>query len=223
MNAINAMNAINVPLAAIVAALAGGAYGFAVDRLSTRWPDHLPEYERRGIDWRTAVVMLTGAAVAAGLVSRFVDLRDLAVLGLFAAALLVLLATDLDQKILPDLVTFPLIVFAAAALIAGWSPALAHKDFGLISGVIAGCAAPIFLFITDRLLGGDLGLGDIKLSISLGLMFGISTLFSGLIVASVGFAVVLLVLIALRRIGLKSAVPFGPVLIFAAFIAALAA
>jgi len=32
-----------------------------------------------------------------------------------------------------------------------------------------------------------------------------------------------IVLIALRRITLKSAIPFGPVLIFAAFIAALAA
>jgi leader peptidase (prepilin peptidase)/N-methyltransferase len=211
------------PLVAILAALSGASYGFVVDRLSTRWPEHLPEYERRAIDWRTAVVMLTGAGVAAGLATRLTEPRDLAVLALFAAALLVLLATDLDQKILPDVVTLPLIAFAAVMLIAGWSPALAHKDFGLISGVVAGFVAPVFLFITDRVLGGDLGLGDIKLSISLGLMFGISALLSGLIVASVGFAVVLIVLLALRRIGLKSAVPFGPVLIFGAFIAALAA
>ena len=33
----------------------------------------------------------------------------------------------------------------------------------------------------------------------------------------------LVVLIAARRLNLKSAIPFGPVLIFAAFIAALAA
>jgi hypothetical protein len=33
--------------------------------------------------------------------------------------------------------------------------------------------------------------------------------------------VVLLTLLVLRRIGLKTAVPFGPVLIFGAFVAAL--
>ena len=45
----------------------------------------------------------------------------------------------------------------------------------------------------------------------------------GLLVASIGFSVVLIALIALRRSSLKSAVPFGPVLILAAFAAVLLA
>jgi hypothetical protein len=49
----------------------------------------------------------------------------------------------------------------------------------------------------------------------------VSRLFVGLLFASIGFSVVLLVLIGLRRLSLKSAVPFGPVLIFAALVAAL--
>lgn len=214
---------MNEALLPIAAAVVGALYGLAVDRLSVRWPDHEEDYLSRGLDWRTAVVVMTGAAVAAGLVTRVDVPRDLAVLTLFAAALLVLLATDLDQKMLPDLVTLPLIVFAAVVLVAGWSPLLAGKDLGTVSGLAAAVLAPTLLFVSDRLLGGDLGLGDIKLSVSLGLMLGLSALFYGLLVASVGFAVVLIALIALRRIGLKSAVPFGPVLIFAAFIAALAA
>ena len=72
-------------------------------------------------------------------------------------------------------------------------------------------------------IGGDLGMGDVKLSISLGLLFGLSALFYGLVLASLGFALVLVGLMAVRKLGLKSAVPFGPVLIFAAFLAALAA
>jgi leader peptidase (prepilin peptidase) / N-methyltransferase len=211
------------PLIPIAAAVAGALFGLGADRLSVRWPDHLPEYHPRRLDWRTVVVMLTGAVVAAGLATRVDVPRDLAVLTLFAAALMVLLATDLDQKILPDLVTLPLIAFAAAVLLLGWSPVLAGKDFGTLSGVGAAVIAPTVLFISDRVLGGDLGFGDIKLSVSLGLMLGLSALFYGLLVASVGFAIVLVALIALRRIGLRSAVPFGPVLIFAAFIAALAA
>jgi prepilin signal peptidase PulO-like enzyme (type II secretory pathway) len=42
-----------------------------------------------------------------------------------------------------------------------------------------------------------------------------------LLVASLVFAGVLLLLMAMRRIGLRSAVPFGPMLILGAFAAAL--
>ncbi|HEY5488706.1 MAG TPA: prepilin peptidase, partial [Candidatus Limnocylindrales bacterium] len=146
-----------------------------------------------------------------------------AVYAVLFVALLVLLATDLDQRVLPDLITLPLIVFAAVLLIGDWSPALANKDLGRISGLAAGILAPVLLLVSDRVIGGDLGMGDVKLSISLGLIFGLSALFYGLLLASIGFAVVLIGLMAVRRLGMKSAVPFGPVLIFAAFLAALAA
>jgi hypothetical protein len=52
-------------------------------------------------------------------------------------------------------------------------------------------------------------------------MSGVSNVFVGIVVASVGFSAVLIVLIALRRLSLKSAVPFGPVLIITGFIAVL--
>ena len=77
------------------------------------------------------------------------------------------------------------------------------------------------LLVTDRLFGGALGMGDVKLAVSLGLMLGVSRLLAGFLVASVAGAVVLLVLIGLRRLSLKSAVPFGPVLIGAGVIGAL--
>ena len=67
------------------------------------------------------------------------------------------------------------------------------------------------LLVSDRVIGGDLGLGDVKLSVSLGLLFGLSALFYGLLVASIGFAVVLLVLIAPRRLGSRGrAIRSGP-------------
>jgi leader peptidase (prepilin peptidase)/N-methyltransferase len=135
--------------------------------------------------------------------------------------LLVLLATDLDQKLLPDLITLPLIVVTAVLLVLGWSPLLAGKELGLFSGIAAAIAAPLFLFVTDRFLHGDLGEGDLKLAVSIGLLCGLTLLVSGLLVASIGFSVVLVVLIAVGRLSMRSAVPFGPVLILAAFVAAL--
>ena len=56
---------------------------------------------------------------------------------------------------------------------------------------------------------------------SVGLLTGITLLITGLLVASIAFSVVLLALIALKRIGLRTAVPFGPVLIATAFVAVL--
>jgi leader peptidase (prepilin peptidase) / N-methyltransferase len=213
---------VSDPLLVAGFAVLGTVYGFGADLIAHGWPEHEADYERRRVDWRTAVLTITGGLAFGGLASRWgTEPLAMAVYGLAFAALIVLLATDLDQKLLPDLITLPLIGFAAAVLVLGWSPALAGKELGLASGIAAGIGAPALLVLSDRLLGGDLGLGDVKLSVSLGLLFGISHLFQGLLVASVGFAVVLLGLLAVRRIGLKSAVPFGPVLIFAAFVAAL--
>jgi len=209
------------PLVLAAAALAGALVGVAADRLSVRWPDHELDYRRRRPDWRTLVLALVGAGFSAGLLLRWSEPRDLAILGIYGAALIVLLATDLDQRILPDTVTLPLIVFATAVLLLGWSPLLADLELGLASGIAAGIAAPVLLFVSDRLLGGQLGAGDLKLAISIGLMSGVSRLFAGVLVASMIFAVVLLALIAARRLGLKSPVPFGPVLILGAFVAVL--
>jgi leader peptidase (prepilin peptidase)/N-methyltransferase len=167
------------------------------------------------------LVPLAGGAAGAALASRYTEPRDRAVLGSYIGALLGLLATDLDQKLLPDLVTLPLIVLCGAALAVGWAPPLADKSLGLGSGLLAAIGLPVFLFVSDRLLKGDLGGGDLKLGVSVGLMSGVYNVFVGMVIASAAFSVVLIVLIVLRRISMRSAVPFGPVLILTGFIAAL--
>jgi leader peptidase (prepilin peptidase)/N-methyltransferase len=207
--------------AIVTAAVFGAVVGFLADRLAARWPEHEPGTPQRRIDWRTILLVVGGAAVMGALVLRWPDWSALFVLVPFAAALLVLLATDLDQRLLPDVLTLPMIAFAAVVLVGGWSPLLAGKELAIVSGVLAAVVTPAFLFVSDRLLHGALGAGDLKLSISLGLLCGISRLFVGFLTASVIFAIVLLVLIALRRLSLKTAVPFGPVLIGAAFLAML--
>jgi leader peptidase (prepilin peptidase) / N-methyltransferase len=208
-------------LLALLAGAAGGAFGFFADRLATRWPEHEPDVEPRGLDWRTLLVALAGAAVSAGLVLRWDDPRDLLLLYIYCAALLVLLATDLDQKLLPDLITLPLIVFSGAILLLGWSPLLSDGTDGLLSGILAGLGTPLFLAVTDFLLRGALGFGDLKLAVSLGFVSGVTRLFSGFLISSLLISVLLVVLILARRIGLRTAIPFGPILIGAAFLAVL--
>jgi prepilin signal peptidase PulO-like enzyme (type II secretory pathway) len=199
---------------------AGAAWGLAADRLSARWPEH-EQADRRAVDWRTVVVVVFGLLTGWGLGQRWSEPRDLAVVGAYVAALVLLLATDLDQRILPDVVTLPMIPVAFAVLIAGWDPLLAEKELGLASGLVAGIGFPLLLAAGSAVFRGGLGFGDVKLLVSVGLFSGITALFRGLLLASLGFGVVLLGLLALRRVALRSYVPFGPVIIVAAALAAL--
>lgn len=211
---------------AVVAALLGAAFGSAADRLAARWPVHA-DGEVRAVDWRSLVVILASAVTFGGLVWRWTDPVSLVVLGIYMAALMVLLATDLDQRLLPDVITLPLIGYAAGVTLlplvldVELNPLLADKELGHISAIAAAVAAPALLAISDRLFKGALGMGDLKLSVSLGLMSGLSLLFTGFLVATILFAVVVVLLLLARRISLKTAIPFGPALIGAGIIAAL--
>jgi leader peptidase (prepilin peptidase)/N-methyltransferase len=215
-----------VPAETLVGAILGGLFGLAADRLGARWPVHADGLVRR-LDWRSVVVVLAGTLAFGGLVGRWGEPRDLLVLGIYLAALIVLLATDLDQRLLPDLITLPLIVYAGAILLISvvtgeaLNPLIGGKELGVASAVAAGILAPLLLVVSDRAFRGALGMGDVKLAVSLGLMCGISLLVVGFLVASVAFAAVVLVLLVLRRLSLKTAIPFGPALIGAGIVAML--
>ena len=64
-------------------------------------------------------------------------------------------------------------------------------------------------------------MGDLKLAVSLGLMFGLTQLFIGFLVGTIAFAAIVLALVISRRVSLKTAVPFGPALIAAGVVAAV--
>jgi leader peptidase (prepilin peptidase)/N-methyltransferase len=215
-----------MPAEVLVGAVLGALLGLAADMLAARWPVHA-DGAVRGLDWRSVVVVATGAVAFGGLAGRWSEPRDLVVLGIYVAALIVLLATDLDQRLLPDLLTLPLIPYAAfvtllpVVLDVSLNPLLDGKSLAAVSAIGAALLAPLLLVVSDRVFKGALGMGDVKLSVSLGLMCGISLLFVGFLIASVAFAAVVLVLLAARRLTLKTAIPFGPALIGAGIVATL--
>lgn len=205
------------PALLVTGGVAGAVWGALADRLSARWPAHA-DGAIRAVDWRTVAVIVASAVSFALLLARWPEIGDRLVLGVYLGALMVLLATDLDQRLLPDVITLPLIPFALAVVLLGWDPLLAGKDLGLASAIAAGIGAPLVLLVTDRLFGGALGLGDVKLAVSLGLMLGVTRLLTGFLVATVVGAAILLVLMALGRVGRRTPVPFGPILIGAAVV-----
>ena len=200
--------------------LFGVVFGLVADRLAARWPRH-EDGRTRALDWRTPTVMAISAVAFWALPGRWSTPRDLLVMGLWFAALLVLLATDLDQRLLPDMITLPLVPIALALVVAGWDPILSGRSLALASAIAAGIGLPLVLAVTNVLFKGGLGMGDLKLAVSLGFMAGLSHLFSGLVSAAILGAIVLIALLLARRITLRSYIPFGPVLIVGGLLAAL--
>ena len=204
------------PVVAVLAGLAGAILGFAADRFAVRWPEHDPDDPEhpagRPIGWRTVVVIAV-AVVAFGLLpGRFVDEPfGLVLFGAWFATLVVGLAIDLDQRLLPDVLTLPVIPVALAVALLGLNPLVGG---GWVGAVIAAILIPAILYLPSIPFGaGAFGLGDVKLLIGSGLLLGLSRSVSGVVAGLLLAGSVLLVLLLARRIGRRTYVPFGPFLI----------
>lgn len=205
-----------VPLSGVFA-VAGLVLGVISDRLSTRWPEHEPpEFPAgREIGWRTVLCALFGAFAFAVLPARFGgDPLAMALFGAWFATLVVGLATDLDQRLLPDLLTLPVIPVALIYALSGANP-LVGAD--ILPAVAVATIVPAILYVASIPFGaGAFGQGDVKLLIGVGLMAGGIRAFTGLVSGLFLAGVVLAILVVTRRITLKSYVPYGPFLIFGA-------
>jgi leader peptidase (prepilin peptidase) / N-methyltransferase len=208
------------PLALAMAA-AGAVLGVAADRFATRWPEHDEEHPPgRAVDWRTVVVAVI-SAVAFGLLPIRFGAAPLAliVFGAWFVTLVVGLATDLDQRVLPDELTLPAIPIALVYAISGLNPLVGGA---LIPAILAAVIIPAALYLLSLPFGaGAFGGGDVKFLVGMGLLLGGERALGGLIVGLLVNGAVLVTLLAARRIGRKTYIPFGPFLIIGALWAVL--
>jgi len=163
-------------------------------------------------DWRTVVVAAFGAVSFAVLAAHTPEPASWVGFGAYIAALVLLLATDLDQRLLPDVITLPAIPLAIVFSLAGLNPLVPASALPL--ALLLAVAVPVVLLLISLPFGkGAFGGGDVKLLVSVGLMAGPFRLVSGVVWGILLAGVVLVVLLVLRRITLKTYVPFGPFLI----------
>jgi leader peptidase (prepilin peptidase)/N-methyltransferase len=203
----------------VLLGLIGLGWGVAADRIAARWPAH-EDGSVRGLDWRTLVVAAFGAAALAAVPARFGDVGERMLFGAYFAALVLLMATDLDQRLLPDAVTLPLIVLGGFALAWGGDTLVSRSPaWEAVAGAVI---VPALLFAASVPFGaGALGGGDVKFMVSVGLTTGLVRIVLALFAGAMLGGVVVLALLIARRITLKSYIPFGPFLIGGAVWAAL--
>src|SRR2546423_2805296 len=129
------------------------------------------------------------------------------------AALLAISLIDLEHFIVPDRITAPLTVSALALL--GLAAAAEGNGWRFGRALLGGVAFFAFLLVLNLLYPKGMGMGDVKLSFSLGLYLGWlgwGQVFLGGFLAFLLGALVGVGLIATGIKGRKDFVPFGPFL-----------
>ena len=202
---------------ALAFAIGGALFGALADRFAVRWPEHDEEHPAgRAVGWRTVASAGIGAFAFWLLVDRLGTAEPIVqvLFGLWFAALVVGFAIDLDQRLLPDELTLPFIGLALILDVVGKNPLVG--DSLLITAVLA-VAVPGIIYVASIPFGaGAFGWGDVKLLVGVGLMTGFVRAFTGLLAGLFAAGLVLVILLATRRIDRHSFVPFGPFLIFGA-------
>jgi leader peptidase (prepilin peptidase)/N-methyltransferase len=125
-----------------------------------------------------------------------------------------LAAIDLASLRLPDILVLPAIGATLAALtaVAGLTGAWSALRRGLLGGLVLGT---VFLLL-HLVPGGGLGFGDVKVAALLGLALGYvgwRAVVLGALLPWLLNAPVAISLLAARRVGRRTALPFGPALL----------
>ena len=189
----------------IAAAAVFAVIGAIAERVASFWPPD--EALRRPPGARSVAVALL-AAIAAGAIAWrsalpvWVTLVYLA----FLAPMVFLAATDLEQRRLPHVLLDPVIV--ASLLFVPFNPALRPLDAVIGAGV-----ALAFLGVTGLIIRGGIAMGDLYLIVPIGLLLGWPAIFTAIFMGALLSAVVGIGLLATRRAGMRSYIPFGPFLV----------
>jgi leader peptidase (prepilin peptidase)/N-methyltransferase len=161
-----------------------------------------------------AVELLTAAAFAGVVSVRGFD-EGLVLELPFVAALTALAGIDLDHRLLPNRIVYPMALWGVAATLL--------VDGGdLVEHMLAGAGAFAFLLLAALAYPAGMGMGDVKLAGAMGLYLGLSTL-PALLVAFLAGSIVGLAIIAREGTAArKKGVPFGVFLAIGGVVGVLA-
>lgn len=133
-----------------------------------------------------------------------------------ASLLLILFVIDLKTFFLPDVLVGALGVVALLTFVISCSAAGAHCYVSGAGGAVIGAGFLFALWLITR--GQGIGLGDVKLMVPLGLLFGVAGTTTVLFIAFMAGGLCGLFLLATKQATAKTAIPFGPFLTAAALL-----
>jgi leader peptidase (prepilin peptidase)/N-methyltransferase len=136
------------------------------------------------------------------------------------AVTMALALADLDHRRIPNAILYPGTVVGSILLVGGAVLDGTAADLGRAGlGAVIYFGALLVLALAAR---GGFGMGDVKLAVLLGLLTAYRSWDALAVAAFGGFVLgglVSVALLAMRRVGRKSTIPFGPSMIAAAYLA----
>jgi leader peptidase (prepilin peptidase)/N-methyltransferase len=169
------------------------------------------------ISWRYPLVEVATGCLFALTVTRFgVSLEAVFVL-IFLSGLMVISVIDLDHQIIPNAITLPGIPLGLLGGLLVGEPPILDRLIGALTG--AGFLYLVLLY-GGTIYGQDaMGEGDLNLIALVGAFLGWRAVIVTILLACLIGSVVGLALIALRRLGRREHIPFGPFLSIGAAVA----
>lgn len=161
-----------------------------------------------------------------GIFSHFWDTPEAGLIPLFlifASAGIALFMIDFDTMTLPNVITYPLVIFIAGYLsIYG----IINGDWSnlITAGIVGVIEFAVFFGLWWVTGGRAMGFGDVKMSLGLGFItgwFGIGAGIIGFFGAFILGAIPGIFLLASGKVKRKHPIPFGPMLLLASWIAIL--
>jgi leader peptidase (prepilin peptidase) / N-methyltransferase len=189
--------------AGLVGLLLGVLVGPVADRVATNAPRHDPLLRSVPRSPRLPMVTLGTALLGGACGALFGFTLEAAAATLFCWLLVVITRTDLEHRLIPDLVVLP----GAVAVLA-----LRTIDEPSVEWVLSALAAGLVLFLVVLVYPRGLGMGDVKLSALLGAGLGVSVLAAMFVGFFAAFVPAAILFVRHGREARKSAIPLGPFL-----------
>ncbi len=160
------------------------------------------------------VELLTALVFAAVVLVRGFD-DDLVLELPFVAALIALAGIDVDHKLLPNRIVYPMAAYGVVATLL--------VDRGdLVEHLVAGAGAFVFLLVAALAYPRGMGMGDVKLAGAMGLYLGVAVIPALLTAFLTGSIVGVGILVREGAAARKKAVPFGVFLAIGGIVGVLA-
>jgi len=145
---------------------------------------------------------------------RFGQSWDTVLISLFGSLLLVIGLIDLEHQKIPNILIYPAIGIGLLLI------PLAHLDTPWMF-ILGGALGFAVLFLIAVLSPGAMGMGDVKLTIFLGIIVGYPEIVIVLFLAFVSGGLIAGILLVCKKIKRKDTIAFGPYLALAGLITML--
>jgi prepilin signal peptidase PulO-like enzyme (type II secretory pathway) len=155
---------------------------------------------------------IVGAALVAGCLVEFGATLHGFVAAVFCLALVVVTATDLEYRLIPNRVVGP----ASVLVLAGMTIAKPSPEWA-----ISAVAAAAFLLVFGLISPQGMGMGDVKLAFLMGAALGRGVVVALVIASLVSLIPSIVILVRHGRAGRKVGFPFGPFLALGSLVALL--